>query len=97
MNHSSQVIQEENIDRDSVHDFENAKENESISDLKETQILKSKRFYSEEKYHYLDNKDKIESELKEFKLDIEWKFKNAETWEFKFKWVSYEDSFEISK
>lgn len=47
-------------------------------------MLKSKRFYSEEKYHYLDNKDRIESELKEFKLDIEKKFKVSETKDFKF-------------
>lgn len=39
--------------------------------------LKSKRFYSEEKYHYLDNQDRIEKELKDFKLEIERKFKSS--------------------
>ena len=41
--------------------------------------LKSKRFYSEEKYHYLDNKEKIEGELSDFKSEIERKFKKSET------------------
>lgn len=58
--------------------------------------LKSKRFYSEEKYHYLDNLDKIESELKEFKLDIEKKFKYAQTKDFKFARQS-NDSFDSNK
>ena len=46
--------------------------------------LKSKRFYSEERYHYLDNKDLVEQELKEFKVEIEEKFAVSKMRGYKF-------------
>lgn len=79
-----------------INDFTPAEGDLRLPETKPLE-LKSKRFYSEERYHYLDNKDKIDSELKEFKLDIEKKFKNAATREYKFQRVAFEDSFEVKK
>jgi len=57
--------------------------------------LRSKRFYSEERYHYLENQEKIEAELADFKNEIERKFKKAETKDFKFLRVENDTSMEI--
>ena len=57
--------------------------------------LRSKRFYSEERYHYLENQEKIEAELADFKNEIERKFKKAETKDFKFLRVEDDTSMEI--
>ena len=46
--------------------------------------LRSKQFYPNEEYHYLDSKDRIERELKEFKIDIETKFDKASTKGYQF-------------
>jgi hypothetical protein len=45
--------------------------------VQEPKVLKSKRFFSEERYHYTQNK-RIEIELKNYKVEIEQKFRNSE-------------------
>ncbi len=64
----------------------------SMPELPKREELKSKRFYSEEKYHYLDNQDRIESELKDFKLEIEKKFRESTMKDFTFQRVADTDS-----
>ena len=50
---------------------------QSMPQLPDPDNLKSKKFYPDEKYHYLDNNERIEEELKDFKVEIERKFESS--------------------